>query len=1213
MAPLWVGCGLGVFKDSKPDKAVLSKRRPVGNGPGCEIIQAGAELNGESLPSFVECFNESGALTVLSDYLKNASASEKDTWATVLLELSASSSEKSSITAARLIDFERSLQMKILEADFPESSSKSQIDFQSLTDAFLNLPEEDQRLLFRELSKKETRTTLLGLADSGAHRTFSSHWWMLPVEDRRVLETSDDFLKILKNLTANDAPKFVLLLKALLSDQAQMAREILSFREVGKNSFNCKGGLKIGPLWQTALSEFRMLSSPAQLEQFLLGDGYLTLALYHPICEFPAGFQRSIQKIYKQWLEKGSTSSIEAIYKLLNHPEVEVERLFDSVIPALIRSGQPDYTRFLAEALGLASQLPDHLRTPGIIRFVLKLKENDLKFIVPLLVRLEGSGLWQHLFGEHEGLISQLLEEVKSHGRKKPRDLVLLLQALLKDDSTTYLTLAKDFTQLFSGKNPISETSSSALEDAVRSEALAVKKRSKDVEHIAQNLTSLVLGDFKIPRKDLLNSCAKIRWDLAPTVQSEAISRCFQLFPHMKKMGEIRNLMGAQWMDSFVESFVKAPFPEDSSENSKDYADFLLAQARDPQFSLYSALPILNSNSKQKSIFHWFAKNKQMSLDFIPFLPAVLDTVSVWEKMERAFQGQSENNSQVKLNQARKINFQNQSQRVLSILPEIECQSSRAPDQRRDQLPDQRRDQLPDQRRDQLWDQLEKPWVQSRWNRSEKLEYTEDEAKAKLAIVLERAFQPRNRAAVASFFARWDSLKLIQWLEKRAVKVSPILTLRKVEVDSGQTRMRLRVAMASSLDRFEQLLSEADFKFFFDYNFSMHFMKKIGLAWGDVPREQWPVRVQKYYGSKKAPKLRDVYEEMRDLVSRYAALGAVPSLPSCASKSALKSGLFPPIPEAWWSLPHKLVDQDIQMRAFALSQVLPVVEENLPDAVGDERGGMILLRDLFYSFLEQSKVKWSDADLPSEDSPFRWIQTLSDSGAFRALTKLILDGPFKDVEGTYGQVLDEVATLSKRPWFTSVSRAQVRSALDLAWGRPAQIFAGILAVQGADPSREALLDLLERQPEFLDPKVQWRILDLFLAAARARQTQDLQKAYVRLPQARARFARGINSVFENREFTALLGKKLATGQLSVEWLSEAMEWVRKSPGGKGSEASRWLSLFKHETSRPVVQKLIADLISQPDRADLIVSQLEQLLRDPNSKNWLNRIDRNVTR
>lgn|GEM_PF-6557260 len=1201
----FVGCSPDAFKGKGGDRFVESKRRPfLGTNTDCSSLSAGVSFDGSSLESLLGCLNQKDTLTPAIQYLKSADTSEKEAWAEVLSKLVVQDTQSARATYEVVTKFERSLSSQVR---LDGAGEKQSLNLNSqIIKAALAIPEVELRAMLGALSQDEVTEKIMALGllepSKWALRKFSK----VSSEQRRNIFNQTDLFKILALIEPEQIESVAATSQFLFKEKGRGARALERLQTLGSKPIECKGDLKLKAPFEIALDEFRKLDSPSELEMFSLGDGYLSLMLLHSFCRFEMDQLLTLRDLYSAWVSHGSSAAALFSYGILARSSFNVPNLVRDTLPSIRGllehfDNDLDFQDFLETTLWLTSQLPREFKTPAVLSFVASLDASTLQGLLHILLHAKSSGAWDYLFSTHVDLTEKVFHEFKAHYQRDPQSVESFVKHLWDANPATYVGILKDTAKLFA--NGTTEYPLNLADVDARHSSLveSVKKIARvwdgKYKAFVKRVPSLLAQDFKVGKRDLIQFCVPIRFDLSWTAQEVSISNCMSLFPQSVNLLKIEKILSNSVLSRYVTSFLEEPFPE---TETKSYADFILVQLQSMQRGIFEAFPGLKPKERSNSLWAWLNRNKEISRSLLDYVPGGLKAYEMWTVESKKFKQAGIIDERTVLRTARDRQFQVNFKAISPFITDISCKSKSAQENEKN-----------------LKRELEVPWVQGRWNRAPKYDYTTAQAKAKLTQALAAANEPGNRAAIARFLSRTRSRDLIKWFELRAVSISPLL---KLKVDSkGTTRMD--VALVSQLDQFEQLLSEANFTFFFKYNFSMHFMKKIALAWGDEPRNRWPEGIRAYYGKSNPPTLKEVYQEMGELVVRYAKLGAFPSIPECSKLTEDAQKFFPAIPSSWWSLPHSLVERDIQMRTFALSQTLPVIASNLPGAKGPSAGGMIFLRELFFAFLDGYQGNWNDADVDTEKSPFRFIKNLSDAGVFRVFTKMVLESPILDVETTYPQIIDEIKALAPRPWYQNLKEAQIRVILDRLWGAPSLWFANFIALQGAAIDPGFQVRLLESQPEFLLSEVQERLLNLIITLAERRVTLDSSQVWFKNGRSRPHLVKHLTPVIYNERLINLLGVSLKKGLIDENWMHEALTWMNVfgeaeglNLGDKsGREGARWLQVLQFESKRPVIKQLFIDFINNPARAEAFFSELEILLKDTNTKKWLNRIDRNIAR
>ncbi|MCC7440640.1 MAG: hypothetical protein IT285_03340 [Bdellovibrionales bacterium] len=200
----------------------------------------------------------------------------------------------------------------------------------------------------------------------------------------------------------------------------------------------------------------------------------------------------------------------------------------------------------------------------------------------------------------------------------------------------------------------------------------------------------------------------------------------------------------------------------------------------------------------------------------------------------------------------------------------------------------------------------------------------------------------------------------------------------------GQARPKVR--MVNTLDRLELVLINADLdldsipKWIRDLLGSMmgitvpdngakHFLALVGEAWGDEPQEVWPLPIRNKYAGSRPPTLREAYVELRTTLVRLSNLLGFPDLPNCPGAQWPTANNQ--VPDWMVKLIGKHLDpQAVRSSLFNLMQVLPAVEEMLPDYNGPQRGSLKVLRDMFYELYYSSPPQF-------RNSSAKWRNNLS--------------------------------------------------------------------------------------------------------------------------------------------------------------------------------------------------------------------------------------------
>ena len=254
-----------------------------------------------------------------------------------------------------------------------------------------------------------------------------------------------------------------------------------------------------------------------------------------------------------------------------------------------------------------------------------------------------------------------------------------------------------------------------------------------------------------------------------------------------------------------------------------------------------------------------------------------------------------------------------------------------------------------------------------------------------LAVVRSFTLEPGQAPVQGKHFTRDYFGK---WLSDRSNDEKPILYYYPDED-------KARVRMVSSLDRLELVLYNADFQyaeFLIPGNHGFRYLARIGEAWGDEDREAWPLEIQVKYPDPRhpPPKLSAVYKDMKKELERFGGLAGYPRRRECRPDGLPEDGIHMPDP-GLIHVPGFLAPpglEDVKRRLFNLTQVLPVVEENLPGANHPNAGGMRVLRNLFWELYSSSPA---DARNPSAGERNNlWVITqLIHMGFIREISKTL--------------------------------------------------------------------------------------------------------------------------------------------------------------------------------------------------------------------------------
>ncbi|MBC7690376.1 MAG: hypothetical protein H7222_01290 [Methylotenera sp.] len=209
----------------------------------------------------------------------------------------------------------------------------------------------------------------------------------------------------------------------------------------------------------------------------------------------------------------------------------------------------------------------------------------------------------------------------------------------------------------------------------------------------------------------------------------------------------------------------------------------------------------------------------------------------------------------------------------------------------------------------------------------------------------------------------YTAADLTRFVQMRSIDYQPISYFYP-----GQKVPRLR--LASTLDRLEIVLLNADFKYVLPENFAMKFLAMIGNAWGDEPDpNKWPVPVQEEYNrtGRRSQTLREAYNTILKMVSLFEKVIRFPKVGYCGEWNDPEGGAgdadgdvhIPQTPHP--RLPKFPVPFRVKTAFYNMKQVLSVLEENLPDSTSPMAGGILPFRDLFYEFYSSTPARSRNA------------------------------------------------------------------------------------------------------------------------------------------------------------------------------------------------------------------------------------------------------------
>jgi hypothetical protein len=403
----------------------------------------------------------------------------------------------------------------------------------------------------------------------------------------------------------------------------------------------------------------------------------------------------------------------------------------------------------------------------------------------------------------------------------------------------------------------------------------------------------------------------------------------------------------------------------------------------------------------------------------------------------------------------------------------------------------------------------------------------------------------------------WRPEQLLDFLHSRSDDVQMITYFYP-----GETVPRVR--LVNSLDRLELILTNADMQYLLPYNFGMRFLARLGMAWGDEPRDLWPEPIQQMYGrGSRPPTLREAYVRIVNSLNQLERMLGYPYRPVCDQ-------LPDPTDEnlewyggrGWARFPL-----NVRAAVFNIRQVIGVVEENLPDAETPHRNGMRILRNLFYElyasnpdevFDERYMNYWSTAGLRNNLSV---IVRLVRAGLIRQVGRSIRQWPAPNADSrvlTSAQRLDRD---SLSDLFASlIDAAQQPGTADL-----------IRELVAADPERELIWNVIRKVFEVLDDPDTAK-------ADRLRQSAYYLVANLKTLNITADAVRVLRPVIRNHA-----PYLKANAGILVELLLEP-------------SVAKFLQSFYADSGKsvelPAVQGLFRQVLSQPDRAEDLFRILE---------------------
>jgi|GEM_PF-3110151 len=179
---------------------------------------------------------------------------------------------------------------------------------------------------------------------------------------------------------------------------------------------------------------------------------------------------------------------------------------------------------------------------------------------------------------------------------------------------------------------------------------------------------------------------------------------------------------------------------------------------------------------------------------------------------------------------------------------------------------------------------------------------------------------------------------------------------------SRQFRDRVRLRLASDLDRLELLAINADFRAFGKIdNLGMNFIREIGLSWGDLPEAERPSTLSRFRSPQNVRTLAETRDYIHSEMARFDK-GIFQKLGECDPRG---KGRF-----HRWIQRKTCSDElfDVSARLFNLRFLLPLVDQEWK-RMSEPSGGLALLRDLFYSLYEGNPDDSFDYFVNGVDEP----------------------------------------------------------------------------------------------------------------------------------------------------------------------------------------------------------------------------------------------------
>ncbi len=414
---------------------------------------------------------------------------------------------------------------------------------------------------------------------------------------------------------------------------------------------------------------------------------------------------------------------------------------------------------------------------------------------------------------------------------------------------------------------------------------------------------------------------------------------------------------------------------------------------------------------------------------------------------------------------------------------------------------------------------------------------------------------------------QWRPEELATFLQDRSNDVQMITYFYP-----GETVPRVR--LVNSLDRLELILTNADLQFLLPYNFGMRFLARLGMAWGDEPRELWPEPIQRMYApGNRPPTLREAYGRIIASLQQLERLMGYPYRPECEQEPD------PTDRNLEWTAGtgmSRRIPLYVKASIFNIRQVIAVAEENLPDAGGPNRGGMKVLRNLFYElyasnpddvFSERYINYWSTAGLRNNLSlVIRFVK----AGLIRQVGRQIRQWPNLNLN---------VGSL------TPEQRLERESLLDL--------FRSLIEAASLPGTADLVRDLVAAAP---DQELIWNVIRRVFEVL---DDPDQSKAQ-HMRQAVYYLVANLKTLGVTSEALRTLRPVLRNHGTYLKANADLLVDLVANP-----QASNFLRAFFEDDGKapelPAVQGLLRQVFSQPDRAEDLVRVLEQIDGNQTSK------------